>query len=75
VNGGQAILDCTVGEGGAYSTCTVVTETPPGAGFGRAAIQSMRAARMATGPSAPRPGDRIRGIMIRFWDGTGSPPT
>lgn len=63
---GEATLDCLV-DGAGLLTCTVTRETPPGAGFGEAAIRASRLFRMAPEGRDGRPtaGGRLVRV-IRF---------
>lgn len=63
---GRAVLDCLVDAGGRIS-CTVVSEDPPGWGFGDAAIRISRSFRAAAQTSDGRPtsGGRTR-VPITF---------
>lgn len=44
---GSADLNCTVNPNGSVSGCSIVSETPAGAGFGRAALAAARSARLS----------------------------
>ena len=46
---GTVVLLCSVEANGAATNCSIVSETPSGAGFGREALSSMRSARFAPG--------------------------
>jgi TonB family protein len=63
---GRATLDCLVGANGALS-CTVLSEEPPGYGFGESALQIAREFRLAaqTREGAPTSGGRVR-LPIRW---------
>lgn len=65
----EAVLTCAIGEQGMLSACSIVSETPSGAGFGRAALLSARSAQIdmekAKGPlPLPRVGDLY---TFRVW--------
>ncbi|UQV19760.1 energy transducer TonB [Brevundimonas albigilva] len=49
IEDGTVVLLCTVQANGAPTNCSIVSETPSGAGFGREALSSMRSARFAPG--------------------------
>lgn len=58
---GRADIRCTVRIDGALSSCTVVEETPPGLGFGRAAIEMAGVSfRMKARPDAAAPDPTVR---------------
>lgn len=63
---GRATLDCLVGVNGALS-CTVLSEEPPGYGFGEATLQIAREFRLAaqTRGGVPTVGGRVR-LPIRW---------
>ena len=63
VTEGTVTLSCLVEADGRASDCTVLTESPEGAGFGEAALASMETARFSPGTGAP--GARAR-FTIRF---------
>jgi hypothetical protein len=66
---GEAILNCVLGDGGRYETCTLVSETPVGVNFGTAATAM---ARCATGV-AGQPGETVK-LPVHFrLPGTGTP--
>jgi protein TonB len=44
---GQAVVSCTVTERGGLTDCSVISETPPGYGFGQATIRAVAEFRMA----------------------------
>ena len=44
---GQADLSCTVERDGRVSGCTVISETPEGAGFGAAGLEAAADARLS----------------------------
>ncbi|NBB64869.1 TonB family protein, partial [Pseudomonas sp. ODNR1LW] len=46
---GTVVLSCTVQPNGSATNCSIVSETPTGAGFGREALSSMRSARFSPG--------------------------
>lgn len=65
--GGRAVLDCVVGPRGEMASCAVVSESPPGAGFGQAAlkISKLYKVRLQVGPNPLAQGSHLR-IPIRF---------
>jgi TonB family protein len=66
INSGFAILSCVVGAQGQFLDCRIERESHRRAGFGDAALRSMRAARLSlTDGQAPRVGDLIVST-IRF---------
>lgn len=73
-NGGRVELVCVVAAAGRVNNCEVLSEQPSGQGFGRAAIASMRQARIVVDPSGPQPGARIK-ATISFWNGQGQLPS
>lgn len=73
VNGGHVDLVCVVAAEGRVNNCEVLAERPAGQGFGRAAIASMRQARIVVDPNGPQPGTRIK-AKISFWNGQGRFP-
>jgi len=46
---GTVVLLCSVQANGSATNCSIVSETPAGAGFGREALSSMRSARFSPG--------------------------
>ena len=66
IDGGTVVLTCTVEGDGRASGCTVLSETPEGAGFGEAALASMERARFSPAMmESATPGARAR-FTIRF---------
>jgi TonB family protein len=59
---GHAVVECTVQADGALSGCSIVSEDPPGAGFGDATLQLTGSFRMAprTADGTPVAGARVR---------------
>lgn len=45
---GSATVRCTVGEAGGLTACVLLSENPPGFGFGRAAIRVAQRAQIDT---------------------------
>lgn len=43
---GSAVIECSISADGRLSACTVVSETPPGSGFGQASIRAATKFRM-----------------------------
>ena len=60
---GHAVVRCRVGRDGYLSLCETVQETPPGYGFGAAAMMLSRYYRLKTDP--PK-GSEIAGKFVRF---------
>jgi hypothetical protein len=58
---GRAILDCLGGLDGHFTDCAVVFETPPGEGFGKAALGLATHVRVTNPTRAP-----IRTVLIPF---------
>lgn len=56
---GSAVIECSVGADGRLSACAVVSETPPGSGFGQASIRAAAKFRMKA--SARSRGRRVAG--------------
>ena len=65
--GGRAVIACTVTAEGRLTDCSVESETPPGAGFGAAAVRMASLFQMATqtAEGAPVEGGRVK-IPIVF---------
>jgi hypothetical protein len=63
---GVAKLECLVMPDGALQSCKVVEETPPGRGFGEAALAKASGAKVAPDPSRPATGKLVTGIPFRF---------
>lgn len=62
---GSATLDCTVSSNGSPESCRVVAETPPGAGFGQAALRAIRSSRLSPRTVDARSGQQIE-IVVPF---------
>ena len=64
---GSATIQCTVRENGSLTDCSVLDESPSGAGFGRATIQAATRYRMRpqTRDGAPVGGARVN-VTIRW---------
>ncbi|HZW15570.1 MAG TPA: TonB family protein [Brevundimonas sp.] len=66
IESGFAVLGCIVGEEGQLQDCRIERESDRRAGFGDAALRSMRLARLSlTSDGAPRAGE-VMTLMIRF---------
>ena len=66
IDSGTVTLSCLVEADGSASGCTVLTESPEGAGFGEAALAAMERARFSVGMmETATPGARAR-FTIRF---------
>ncbi|QSF53504.1 TonB family protein [Brevundimonas fontaquae] len=60
---GSVTVECTVAQNGTLSACIVISETPPGQGFGQAALNIAQKAKLTTAQS--RPGGKVR-FTTRF---------
>jgi len=60
---GSVTVECTVAQNGTLSACVVISETPPGQGFGQAALDVAQKAKLASAQS--KPGDKVR-FTTRF---------
>lgn len=67
-NGGKALLGCTVTAQGALRDCRVLTETPPGAGFGAAALTLSAQFVMKPATRGGKPVDAQVKVPIVFPD-------
>lgn len=54
---GSAVIDCALTKDGGLFDCKVLSETPPGAGFGEASIRAAAKVRMR-----PKPRERGRSV-------------
>lgn len=65
---GFARLSCYANANGSLSDCRIESESTPGAGFGGAALASMRDARITPGSAAPLHGEdrRLLTFVVRF---------
>ena len=63
---GEVVLMCAALVSGRLDACEVVEETPPGAGFGEAALASTRDARVTPRTVDGAPGDGSVRFTIRF---------
>ena len=61
--GGRVVVGCTATAHGEMTDCAVVSETPPGLGFGQAALQLTREFRLAPRRSD---GSSVQGIKLRL---------
>jgi TonB family protein len=70
---GEAAITCVVNVHGLLEAYKVVSESPPGEGFGAAALLLAPRFSMtpASGPNGPMPA--IKNIPIRFWATPGGP--
>lgn len=66
VERGDVVLACTALASGRLDACEVVEETPPGAGFGEAALASTAAARVTPRTADGVPVDGSIRFTIRF---------
>lgn len=64
---GRAVLSCQVEQGGDLSSCSIVTETPAGAGLGQTAMALQTTFKLATWSDEGLPvvGERVR-VPMRF---------
>lgn len=58
--GGVVLVQCRVTQDGAFTDCAVVEETPPGHGFGEAALRMVPIMKLRTDGPAFRPGAVMR---------------
>jgi TonB family protein len=63
---GAAKLQCMVMADGSLQNCSVVSEDPPGQGFGQAALSTAQTAKVKADPSRPAQGVLIKGIPFNF---------
>lgn len=61
-NGPSVVLECVVAAEGALQDCVVLSETPPGRGFGEAALERAHRARLS--PETVNP--EAHGGSVRF---------
>jgi TonB family protein len=59
----RLIVNCTVGSDGRLEDCSILEETPPGLGFGQAALKTLQAYRMAP---TTRSGEPTAGGVMSF---------
>lgn len=63
---GAVVVECVVQPDGSLADCAVLSERPAGRGFGEAALDSARQARIRIDANDPhRPGAKIR-YTVRF---------
>lgn len=60
---GSVTVECTVAQNGTLSACIVISESPPGLGFGQAALDVAQKAKLTNAQS--RPGGKVR-FTTRF---------
>ncbi len=60
---GEAVISCTVGEGGVLVDCQIVSETPAGFDFGIETLHMVERCGRAD-PDVSKPGDIVRGKII-----------
>jgi len=61
IRNGSVSLECTVSANGSVSSCTILSETPAGAGFGASALSAARRARLSPASvDALAAGGRVR---------------
>jgi len=60
--------DCTIDEGGRFTTCAIVSENPAGLGFGESTIKLSKLFRMKAvdGDGAPVAGRKLQ-LPVRWW--------
>lgn len=63
---GNVTLGCMANANGALTNCSIISETPAGAGFGQAALRAVRSARLsAVTVDATAPGETLR-VPVAF---------
>jgi TonB family protein len=63
---GSAKLQCTVMADGSLQNCSVMSEDPPGKGFGEAALASAKTAHVRADASRPAEGVIVKNIPFTF---------
>jgi hypothetical protein len=63
---GSAKLQCTVMADGSLQSCSVLSEDPPGKGFGDAALLMAKTAKVRADDSRPPQGVVVKGIPFTF---------
>ena len=61
----EVMLECGADRNRALRDCIIISETPPGQGFGQAALDSARGARLSRQTRSRAPADRFR-FAVRF---------
>lgn len=67
VQTGEVVLRCEIGLGGHPVHCEVVSETPPGMGFGSAAVEGIQGGVLAPEWVKGWPADRPFFVPVRFF--------
>jgi len=63
---GSAKLQCMVMADGSLQSCEVISEDPPGKGFGLAALASAKTAKVRADPARPAEGVLVKNIPFTF---------
>jgi TonB family protein len=63
---GSAKLQCMVMADGSLQSCTVMSEDPPGKGFGDAALATAKTAKVRPDPARPAAGILVKNIPFTF---------
>ncbi|HWE47975.1 MAG TPA: energy transducer TonB [Caulobacteraceae bacterium] len=64
---GRVVLECTAQDDGSLAACSIVSETPPGEGFGDATLRLTSRYRMAPTDAKGRPVKGFRAQLIVAW--------
>lgn len=67
VQAGEVVVRCEIGIGGHPEHCEVVSETPPGMGFGSAAVEGIQGGVLAPEWVKDWPADRPFFVPVRFF--------
>jgi TonB family protein len=66
IKSGSAKLQCMVMADGSLQSCKVLSEDPPGEGFGEAALASAKTAKVRPDPKRPAAGMLVNNIPFTF---------